>query len=182
VRGKTLTLDEIVLLITGVRGNFVRAKVPSISGGSGVIVQVLGSRTGCSTVRGWASTEPLRKTILSLSLLFGAALTVSPQTTQKQHSIAVQFLYDFRAHQSCPAQSPCVKQFNVYNVTDHGQRTLLFTIHAPPGARAKAVHISGQSMPRPFASGQHMIAVTAQWDTGAESALLASTTIVDIKD
>lgn len=157
-------------------------------------------------MRSRASTEPLRKTVFSslpvlfgafLALLLGTARTVSPQTTPtapttqaapatpttpKQHSIAVQFVYDFRAHQGCPAKSPCVKQFNVYNVTDHGGRILLFNINAPPNARGKAVHVSGQSMPRPYASGQHMIAVTAQWDTGAESDLLACTTLVEVQN
>jgi hypothetical protein len=37
----TLTTGES-RTITGVRGNFVRAKVSSITGGSGVIVQILG--------------------------------------------------------------------------------------------------------------------------------------------
>lgn len=94
----------------------------------------------------------------------------------------MQFFYDFRGQHGCPGKSPCVKQFNVYNVTEHGERTLLFTINAPAGADSKRMQISGQSRPRTFSPGQHMIAVTAQWDTGPESALLACTTMVEIKD
>lgn len=94
----------------------------------------------------------------------------------------MQFVYDFTAHQGCPAKSPCVKQFNVYNVTDHGDSILLFTIDAPANASGRSVHISGQSKPRAFAPGHHLIAVTAKWDTGPESPTLACAKFVDIKD
>lgn len=138
-----------------------------------------------------ASTESLRKTALFslpvlsgafLFLVLGAAPTASPQTTHKQHTITVKFVYDFRPHDGCPAKAPCVKQFNVYNVTEHRQRALLFIIDVPHSARGKVFYISGQSKPLTFAPGEHMIAVTAQWDTGAESDLLACTTMIDVKD
>jgi hypothetical protein len=100
-----------------------------------------------------------------------AVVPVRPQTPPKTHTVRVKFDYNFKRFHSCEnkRKAPCLKQFNVYNVTDTGRRILLFSIPAPPGAKGEVKDITGASKPLVFAPGQHMIAVTAETDGGGES-------------
>lgn len=93
------------------------------------------------------------------------------QNPPKSHTIRVNFDYDFKRFHGCAKKNkaPCLKEFNVYNITDTGKRILLFTISAPTGAKRVVKNITGASKPLVFAPGQHMIAVTAETDRGGES-------------
>lgn len=128
----------------------------------------------------------MRKVFLGSALIFalilGGVLASYSQGQPKTHTITVKFDYDFTAIRACPAKSAarCVKQFNVYNLTDTGRRILLFSIPAPPGATAKVPGISGHSKPLIFAPGQHLIGVAAVASDGAESDPHACTTMVNI--
>jgi hypothetical protein len=104
------------------------------------------------------------------------------QNPPKTHTIRVNFDYDFKDFHGCKTKSkaPCLKQFNVYNVTDTGKRILLFSIPAPPGAKHAVKDITGASNPLVFAPGKHMIAVTAQTDRGGESDPRACSTMVNV--
>lgn len=118
-----------------------------------------------------------------VALVFVAWVTpIQPQSAPKLHTLHVQFDYDFKRFHGCTEKNkkPCLKQFNVYNVTDTGRRILLFTIPARPGAKGEVKGITGDSKPLVFASGQHMIAVTANTDRGGESDLHACWTMVTI--
>lgn len=115
-----------------------------------------------------------------------AVLVILPQTRAqnppKTHTIRVNFDYDFKRFHGCTEKSkrPCLKEFNVYNVTDNGKRILLFSIPAPAGAKRAVKNINGASMPLVFAPGQHMIAVTAETDRGGESDPRACSTMVNV--
>jgi hypothetical protein len=130
-----------------------------------------------------------------VALVFAAALAavfpgvVRAQSSHAQaapgrHTVTVRFNYDFKPVHACSAKprKRCVAKFNVYNVTVHGQRYLLFSIPAPAKARKEVLGITGTSKPLPLAPGQHMIAVTAVWNNGVESRLHASTTMVIVKN
>jgi len=120
--------------------------------------------------------------LMFLLLLNGAALSGS-QEHPKPHRIAVKFNFDFTAMHACPVKSaaPCVKEFDVYNVTDAGKRILLFTILAPRGAKDLVRGIRGTSKPLIFAPGEHMIEVTAVANNGRESKHRACTTMLNIQ-
>lgn len=94
----------------------------------------------------------------------------------------MEFRYDFFRDPACPAKKSkrCVKQFNVYNLTDTGKRYLLFSIPAPKGAGDKSRRISGKSKPLVFAPGKHLIGVSAVNDQGSESNPQDCTIMVDI--
>jgi len=111
-----------------------------------------------------------------------AAIPARAQNSPKTHTIRVNFDYDFRRFHGCTGKdkAPCLKQFNVYNMTDTGKRILLFSIPAPAGAKREVKDITGTSKPMVFAPGQHMIAVTAQSDQGAESDPHACSTMVNV--
>jgi hypothetical protein len=87
------------------------------------------------------------------------------------YNITVKFEYGFTAIHACPikAAAPCLKQLNVCNLMDNGQRILLFTIAAPRRANGIVRGISGSSQALVFAPGQHMIAVTAVTNLGMPS-------------
>lgn len=128
-----------------------------------------------------------------LALVFAAALAAafpgvararaSRAQPPRKHTVTVRFNYNFKKVHACPAKAHkrCVAKFNIYNVTVHGQRYFLFSIPAPANARGKVKHITGKSKPLLLAAGKHMIAVTAVWNTGAESNLYGSTTMVRVK-
>jgi hypothetical protein len=123
----------------------------------------------------------LHFTLVTLAL-FAAAGTIRSQTPPKTHIVSVKFDYNFRRFHGCKRKNkaPCVKQFNVYNVTDTGKRFLLFSIPARPGAKDEVKNITGTSKPLVFAPGQHMIAVTASTDLGVESDVYACRTMVNV--
>jgi hypothetical protein len=109
--------------------------------------------------------------------------SASAAATAPPHTITLKFDYDFSVNSACTAKKPtkvCVSEFEVYNLTDKGQRTKLFTIKAPDGATGM-LKITGKSDPLPLAPGQHMLAVAAVSNTGKESDTYACTTMIDIK-
>ena len=114
----------------------------------------------------------------------GAAKTGSSATaTTSPHTVTLKFDYNFSVNSACTAKKPtkvCVKEFQVYNLTDKGQRTKLFTIKAPDGA-TEMLKVTGKSEPLPLAPGQRMLAVAAVSNTGKESNTYACTTMIDIK-
>jgi hypothetical protein len=112
------------------------------------------------------------------------AKTGSPATASAvPHTITLKFDYNFSVNSACTAKKPtnvCVKEFQVYNLTDKGERTKLFAIKAPDGATGMR-KVTGKSDPLPLAPGQHMLAVAAVSNTGKESNTYACTTMIDIK-
>lgn len=143
------------------------------------------SRSGMKFARIADGTQPHRVffqfTLVVLALL-GGVTPIRAQNAPKTHTIHVTFDYDFKRFHGCAEKNkkPCLKQFNVYNVTDAGRRFLLFTIPAPPGAKGEVKNITGASKPLVFAPGQHMIAVTANTDQGGESDPRACYTMITI--
>jgi hypothetical protein len=121
--------------------------------------------------------------ITVVALAVSAALAqVRGQNPPKTHTIQVKFDYSFKRFHGCKEKNkaPCVKEFEVYNVTDTGRRYLLFSIPAPPGAKGEIKGITGASKPLVLAPGQHMIAVTAKTDRGAESDPRACSAMVNV--
>ena len=92
------------------------------------------------------------------------------------------FEYDFSRMQGCPVKGSalCVKQFDVYNLTDTGQRLFLFSIPAPAGAKEKRKNITDTSKPLVFAPGKHLIGVSAVTNHGAQSDPRACSIMIDI--
>ena len=133
--------------------------------------------------RPWSSTRVyLHFTIFALAVFFAAVTPVRPQNAPKTHIVRVKFDYNFKRFHGCKKKNkgPCLQEFNVYNVTRTGKRFLLFSIPAPPGAKGEVQGITGASKPLVFVPGQHMIAVTAETDLGAESDPHGCFTMVDI--
>jgi hypothetical protein len=116
------------------------------------------------------------------ALILAVALPLRGQASQKTHTITVRFDYDFTTTHACPVKgkATCIRKFNVYNLTDTGQRILLFSIPAPDKAKKKVQGISGTSKALVFAPGQHMVAVSAVDNHGAESNPRACATMVNI--
>jgi hypothetical protein len=147
---------------------------------------------------GRRNNGPSRSFLLPRLAVFGAALTAwggmasrvqaapaqaSPRNNPAdQHAITVVFDYDFSKNPSCaekPASKTCIKQFVVYDAS--GTRVRLFSIPVPDSARGMVKGIKGQSPPRFFLPGRHLIAVTAQNAAGTESPVHAANRIVKIK-
>jgi hypothetical protein len=74
-----------------------------------------------------------------------------------------------------------VKQFNVYNLTDRGQRIRLFSFPAPSNAKKFVQGVSATSPELAFSPGQHMIAVTAESNSGKESNAFVCFTMIYIR-
>lgn len=95
----------------------------------------------------------------------------SPQNDPaNEHTIVITFDYDFQKNPPCaekPALKTCIKQFVVYDVS--GQRSKLFSIPVPDGARGLVKGIKGQSPRLILPPGTHLIAVTAQHADAVES-------------
>ena len=108
---------------------------------------------------------------------------VSPQNDPaNQHTITVRFNYDFAKSPSCaekPKLRTCIKQFVVYDVS--GRKFRLFSIPVPEGARGVVKGIEGESSPRTFLPGKHLISVTAQNAAGAESDVNTERVAVQVK-
>jgi hypothetical protein len=119
---------------------------------------------------------------LAVLALCAVARPNRSQTPPNTHVITVKFDYNFKVFHGCKRKNkaPCVKQFNVYNVTQTGRRFLLFSIPARPGAKGEMKNITGASKPLVFAPGKHMIAVTASTDLGVESDVHACWTMVKV--
>lgn len=136
--------------------------------------------------------------IVAGAVVFGLAYrTYAPQWTRHahaaqkspgppKHKITVRFDYDFDRTPPCSATAGkvCVKQFVVYDVSAGPlptQRTQLFTFPVPPHAHGAMRNIKQVSPPLDFASGLHMISVTAQTpDPKNESSPPACTTWIEV--
>lgn len=123
----------------------------------------------------------------AIGLGLAVALLVAPPRTHSQpapkpHKISVKFDYNFAPMHACPARpsAPCIKRFDVYNLTDTGQRILLFSIPAPAGAKSAVRGIAGTSKPLVFAPGQHLIGVSAVTNRGTQSDPHACSVMVDV--
>jgi len=76
-----------------------------------------------------------------------------------------------------------VQDFVVYDISagaDKSKRSTLFTIPAPPGAKALVPGITGSSPKLTFESGKHLIAVVAQGPGGNESNPVVCSTWVTV--
>jgi len=102
---------------------------------------------------------------------------------QKPHRIIVDFEYNFAIMHACPVKgsAPCVKEFDVFHITETGRQILLFSIPAPAGAKDQAHQISGASKPLVFVPGKYLIGVSAVTDRGAISDPQACTSVVTIE-
>lgn len=104
----------------------------------------------------------------------------------RKHKITVRFDYDFDRTPPCSATAGkvCVKQFVVYDISagfQPTQRTRLFTFPVPPHATGASQSISQVSPPLDFASGRHLISVTAQTpDEKNESSPAACITWIEV--
>jgi hypothetical protein len=96
--------------------------------------------------------------------------------------IAVTFDYDFRLTPACSLTltKNCVKQFNVYDMTDEG-RMKLFSIPVPADAAGFVRGIAGASRPILLPAGEHILAVTAESADGLESDSGACATRIQVK-
>lgn len=104
---------------------------------------------------------------LTLGTCFGQSQ--SPSQSSK-HAITITFDYDFTAMHACSPKvsKKCIAKFVVYDIS--GKKPYkLFTIPVPADASGPVKGISGQSEPLLFEVGKHLLAVTAQKDTGEES-------------
>jgi hypothetical protein len=101
----------------------------------------------------------------------------------QRHTITVKFDYDFTRTHACGPKNHdkfCVKQFDVYNLTQNGGRFKLFSFPAPRNAKTVVRGLSGTSPELPFSPGQHLIAVTAESNVGRESSPMQCQTMIDI--
>jgi hypothetical protein len=99
-----------------------------------------------------------------------------------QHSITVQFDYDFTKTPACTAKvtTACVQKFNVYDISGD-KPYLLFSIPAPQNAQGMMKGISATSPRMWFAVGKHRIGVSAQMPDGEKSPPRDCKVIIEIK-
>jgi hypothetical protein len=126
---------------------------------------------------------------VAVLILLGAALDVVqaqkiPQTSvPASHSLTVNFDYDFRRTPACSAKikKRCVRQFVVYDISaGAAKRSKLFTIPVPRDARGPVNGITSTSPRLSLESGEHLLAVVAQYPDGAESRSRACTAWIAI--
>jgi hypothetical protein len=103
------------------------------------------------------------------------------QTPPVKHTITVKFDYNFTSTPACSQKvtKKCIAKFVVYDISG-GKPYKLFEIPAPADASGAVKGISGESQPLLFESGKHLVAVTAQNDSGEESSAPASAVWVKI--
>jgi hypothetical protein len=103
------------------------------------------------------------------------------QTQPVKHTITVKFDYNFTATPACSQKvtKKCIAKFVVYDISG-GKPYKLFEIPVPADASGAMKGISGESQPLLFESGKHLVAVTAQNDSGEESSAPASAVWVKI--
>ena len=130
----------------------------AIGAGATLLMLVLGGAAGLA---------------LTLGTCFGQSQSQSQSPSQSQsskHAITITFDYDFTAMHACSPKvsKKCIAKFVVYDIS--GKKPYkLFTIPVPADASGPVKGISGQSEPLLFEAGKHLLAVTAQKDTGEES-------------
>jgi hypothetical protein len=108
--------------------------------------------------------------------------TNPPATASAQHSITVQFDYDFTKTPACTPKAPkvCVQKFNVYDISGP-KPYLLFSIPAPQNAEGMMKGITATSPRMWFAVGSHRIGVSAQMPDGEKSPPRDCKVIIEIK-
>ena len=108
--------------------------------------------------------------------------TNPPVAGSAQHSITVQFDYDFTKTPVCSAKvtKACVQKFNVYDISS-AKPYLLFSIPAPPNAQGVMKGITATSPRMWFAVGSHRIGVSAEMPGGEKSPPRDCKVIIEIK-
>jgi hypothetical protein len=108
--------------------------------------------------------------------------TNPPAAGSAQHSITVQFDYDFTKTPACTAKvtKTCVQEFNVYDISS-AKPYLLFSIPAPPNAQGVMKGIKATSPRMWFAVGSHRIGVSAEMPDGEKSPPRDCKVIIEIK-
>jgi hypothetical protein len=103
------------------------------------------------------------------------------QAQPVKHTIAVKFDYNFAATPACSQKvtKKCIAKFVVYDISG-GKPYKLFEVPVPADASGAVKGISGESQPLLFESGKHLVAVTAQKDSGEESSAPAAAMWVTI--
>jgi hypothetical protein len=108
--------------------------------------------------------------------------TSAPVAGSAQHSITVQFDYDFTKTPVCTAKvtKACVQKFDVYDISG-AKPYLLFSIPAPQNANGLMKGITATSPRMWFAIGQHRIGVSAEMPNGEKSQPRDCKVIIEIK-
>jgi hypothetical protein len=108
--------------------------------------------------------------------------TNPPTAGSAQHSVTVQFDYDFTKTPACTAKvtKACVQKFNVYDISGD-KPYLLFSIPAPQNAHGVMKGITATSPRMWFAIGSHRIGVSAQMPDGVKSPPRDCKVIIEIK-
>jgi hypothetical protein len=114
-----------------------------------------------------AGSRVLVLAVVGSVILAGRCLA---QTQPVKHTIIVKFDYNFTATPACSQKvtKKCIAKFVVYDISG-GKPYKLFEIPVPADASGAVKGISGESQPLLFESGKHLVAVTAQKDSGEES-------------
>jgi hypothetical protein len=125
-----------------------------------------------------ASSRVLVVAVVGSAILAGRCLA---QTQPAKHTITVKFDYDFTTTHACSQKvtKKCIAKFVVYDISG-GKPYKLFEIPVPADASGAMKGISAESQPLLFESGKHLVAVTAQKDSGEESSAPASAVWVKI--
>lgn len=100
------------------------------------------------------------------------ALASPGQSTNRKHTIALKFNYDFRITPACSPKvtADCVQQFVAYDISAGiAKRTKLLVIPLPEHAKGFVKGIAATSPPLLFEPGKHLLAVSAQMPNGKES-------------
>jgi hypothetical protein len=103
------------------------------------------------------------------------------QSQSSKHTITITFDYDFTAMRACSPKvaKKCIAKFVVYDIS--GKKPYkLFTIPVPADATGPVKGITGKSELLLFESGKHLLAVTAQNDSGEESSSYACSVWITI--
>ena len=103
------------------------------------------------------------------------------QAQPVKHTITVKFDYNFATTPACSQKvtKKCIAKFVVYDISG-GKPYKLFEIPVPADASGAVKGISGESQPLLFEAGKHLVAVTAQKDSGEESSAPAAAMWVTI--
>lgn len=106
-----------------------------------------------------------------MCLLFGLLLIGGQTLSAPTHVVTASLSYDFSSDNACSATvtTGCLKQFNIYDVTNATAPVLLFSIPAPTGASTQISGITGSSPAIVLKSGIHTFAATAAMADGTES-------------
>jgi hypothetical protein len=131
-------------------------------------------------IMSFTKSRGLRIVVVVVASAIGAG-ACSAQAQPVKHTISVKFDYNFTATPPCSQKvtKKCIAKFVVYDISG-GKPYKLFEISVPADASGAVKGISGESQPLLFESGKHLVAVTAQKDSGEESSAPASAMWVTI--